>query len=74
MTRDNIARSRGLTYPGGLLLRGMQLRVFLLEMWNKSRRVCHGEAHRDVERRCDDARGDLRRTKCTLHYIITWYL
>lgn len=52
-----------LTYPGSLLLRGMQRRVFLLQMRNESRRIRHGDAHRYVEGRCNDAGTDLRRFK-----------
>lgn len=52
-----------LTYPGSLLLRGMQRRVFLLEMRDESRRIRHGDAHRYVEGRRDDAGTDLRRFK-----------
>lgn len=54
-----------LTYPGSLLLRGVQLRVFLLEMRNESRRIRHGDAHRYVKGRCDDAGTDLQKMTCT---------
>lgn len=41
----------------------MQRRAFLLEMGNESRRIRHGDTHRYVEGRCNDAGTDLRRLK-----------